>query len=97
LLQNWSHGEGGKHSLMSKKYKYVQAQYIIIHTLIPLAHCEPVQPTAQVHLFGAEHVPPFWQPLLQIAVIIISERLHNIKCVSNLNVYLRWQFGGDPL
>ena len=41
-------------------------------------HCGPVQPAAQVQVSGAEHVPPFSQVLLQIAVIIT--KMHNVNC-----------------
>ena len=43
------------------------------HTFIPLVHCGPVQPATQLQLFGAEHVPPFLQVLLQIAVIVLMD------------------------
>lgn len=36
---------------------------------IPSAHTGPLQPAAQVQVSGAEHVPPFSQALIQIAVI----------------------------
>jgi len=42
------------------------------HTFIPLVHCGPVQPATQLQVSGAEHVPPFLQALVQIAVIITN-------------------------
>ena len=35
---------------------------------VPTVHREPVQPATQLQVFGPEHVPPFAQPLVQIAV-----------------------------
>ena len=35
----------------------------------PLVHCSPIHPGAQVHVLGAEQVPPFIHSSSQIAVI----------------------------
>ena len=35
----------------------------------PVPHCIPVHPTAQVQVLRAVQVPPFWQVLVQVAVV----------------------------
>ena len=35
---------------------------------VPMVQYEPVQPAAQLQVFGLEHVPPFAHPLVQDAV-----------------------------
>ena len=42
--------------------------YIINSHFIPTAQSEPVQPVAQLQVSGAEHIPPFSQAVVQIAV-----------------------------
>ena len=49
----------------------------VVHLHLPLLHREPVQPAAQVQVSGAEHVPPFSQTLVQIAVHYKSHRCIN--------------------
>ena len=58
-------------------------------------HSEPVQPAAQLQVSGAEHVPPFSQALLQIAVNHKSHD-HTLWCTQWAN-YSHRQFDGDPL
>ena len=41
---------------------------------VPVSHCIPVHPTSQVHVSGAEHVPPFWQGLLQAAAKVNTKK-----------------------
>ena len=43
-------------------------------------HSEPVQPAAQLQVSGAEHVPPFSQALVQIAVNHKSHD-HTLWCI----------------
>ena len=58
------------------------------HTFIPLVHCGPVQPAAQLQVSGAEQFPPFSQSLAQIAVIITNAcQIVKKYCVLTLTIW----------